>query len=150
MSRLNSIICPLGKGKIDLLQSRVIVFVTALLMMFFLYTENPIYMIIATLDTCIRAFLKPKSSPFGMIIAKLFALMDRQVITVNLAKKQFAARLGALCGLSSLLLFYFGFQLGAIVMTSFWMVLALLDALLNACLGCVIYSSLVLPFYTRQ
>ncbi len=152
LKRMNSIICPTGKAQIDNDVSRLTVFGTVLLMGAFLYTRQPAYMIIATLDTVIRGSLVPKYSVISMILSRIFSIFNRRIKKkkVSLAKKQFAARLGSLCGVCSVLFFYSGINSAALGLAGFWMVLAILDSVFNLCMGCIIYTYVVFPFYAKD
>lgn len=139
---MNAIFCPISKKKIDNNVSRLTVFFTVIFMVAFIYTKNPIYMIIATTDTAIRAWLDIKYSPLKWMALKGVNLIKVNPDNIDLAKKTFASRLGMLCGLASVLLYFLGFEWTSLFIAGFWLLLAILDAVFNFCLGCIIYTLL--------
>ena len=147
---MNSIICPISKKKIDNNGSRITVFISAIFMLAFIYTKHPFYMLIATADTLIRAVFHPRYSPMGMIASGILTLFDRSIKRIDLSKKQFAARLGMLCGIASIILFYLDLEPASLAIAIFWMLLAILDSVGNFCLGCILYTYVVFPFYVKQ
>ncbi|MFS4449009.1 DUF4395 domain-containing protein [Maribacter sp. 2307UL18-2] len=147
---MKSIICPISKEKVDNNQSRATVFISVIFMMVFIYTKNPALLVIATADTFIRAVFHPRYSPMGMIASGILNVLNRQVKKIDLSKKQFASRLGMLCGVTSILLFYLDLELASLTIAVFWMSLAILDSVFDFCLGCIIYTYVVFPFYMKK
>jgi len=144
---MNSIICPISTKRIDNNVSRITVFISVVFMAFFIYTRNPIYMIIVTIDTMIRAVIDVKYSPLKQMSSQAIRVMKWKEELIDLAKKIFASRLGMLCGVASILLFYFELETASFIVAAIWLVLGILDSVFNFCLGCIIYSYLVFPFY---
>lgn len=139
---MNTVFCPISNKKIDNNVSRLTVFFTVTFMTAFIFTRNPIYMIIATTDTAIRAWLDVKYSPLKWMASKAINSIKISPDTIDLAKKTFASRLGMLCGLVSVFFYFLGFEWTSLFVAGFWLLLAILDAVFNFCLGCVIYSLL--------
>jgi hypothetical protein len=65
------------------------------------------------------------------------------------APKVFASRLGFICGLLGCVFITLQIPLTAIVIIGIWTLLAILDSVLNFCVGCIIYNYLVFPFYNK-
>ena len=147
---MRQIICPISTEKIDNNVSRLTVFLNVLLMGIFIVTDNPIYLMLATMDTMIRAVLHTRYSPFKIISSFIIRLSGIQKKPISLAKKVFASRLGIICGLISLGFYYLDMPLVSLSIAAFWMSLSILDSVVNFCLGCIIYSYLVYPFYNRK
>ncbi len=142
---MNSIICPVSKEKIDKNESRVTVFISVIFMAAFIYTRHPAYMIFATTDTLIRAVFLAKYSLLSMMASRISRFFNWDAKKTGLAKKIFAARLGMLCGIMSIVLFYLDLELASLAIAGFWMFLAILDSLFDFCVGCIIYTYLILP-----
>ncbi|MDN5212985.1 DUF4395 domain-containing protein [Fulvivirgaceae bacterium BMA12] len=147
---MNSIICPVSKEKIDNYESRITVFISVIFMAAFIYTRHPAYMVLATTDTLIRAIFFARYSPMRMIASRIRRFFNGDAKKIGLAKKVFAARLGMLCGIISIALFYFNLEWASLAIAGFWMLLAILDSLFDFCLGCVIYTYLILPFHINK
>jgi len=147
---MNSIICPISKEKIDNNESRLTVFISVIFMMAFIYTKQPLYMAIATVDTLIRAVFHPKYSPIKIIASSIIDRFTWAPKKIDLAKKVFASRLGMLCGMASLVLFYMDLQSASLIIAGFWMLLAILDSVFDLCVGCIIYTYIVLPIHLKK
>ena len=143
----NTIICPISTEKIDSNVSRLSVFITAIFMILYLITLNPVYMAIATFDTMIRGVWDVKYSPVRMMSLRIVQVTKLKPKKINLDKKIFASRLGMLCGIISLILYYFNLEVASLIVAGMWMALAILDSVVDFCLGCIIYSYVVYPFY---
>ncbi|WP_040280320.1 DUF4395 domain-containing protein [Psychroserpens damuponensis] len=137
---MNTIICPISKEKIDNNVSRVTMFFSVVLMLTFIYTKNPIYILVATTDTLVRAWLNVKYSPIKWLATFIINRAKTSPVYIDLAKKVFASRLGMLCGVASVVLFYLNFESASFIITGFWAFLAILDSVFNFCLGCIIYT----------
>ena len=144
---MKGIVCPISTRKIDSNVSRLTIFFNVLLMVFFLLTQNPVFIGLVTLDYFIRAVLKVEYSPVRFVAYHFVSMLGLEKKPIGLAQKIFASRLGFLCALSSTILILLGFPAA-----SFWIALILvflstLDSVFNFCVGCLIYNYLIYPFY---
>jgi len=144
---MKNIICPISFEKIDSNVSRFTVLIGVLFIAAFIVTKEPLFMIIATVDTLIRAVFNAKYSPMNLASSKVIGLMKLEKKPIDSGKKIFASRLGMLCGIASLILFYANYEFGALIVAGFWAALAILDSVFNFCVGCIIYNYIVYPFY---
>jgi Domain of unknown function (DUF4395) len=144
---MNHLICPISTQRIDSNVSRITIFLNVVLMVVYIITKNPIFLYATTIDYFIRAFFKVEWSPIRYIaisLAKGFQLGSKPI---DLAQKIFASRLGFLCAIAGLILFYTGSFTASIVITAFLMTLSTLDSVGNLCVGCLIYNYIIYPFY---
>ncbi len=146
----NSVVCPISSEKIDLNVSRLTVFLNVVLMAIFVYTLNPIYLAIVTLDYFIRAALDGSYSPIRYLAAQIVSLLRLQTRPIGLSQKVFASRLGLLCAIASGIFLYTGNTTASIVSISFLLVLSFADSVLNICVGCLIYNYFVYPYYKNK
>lgn len=144
---IKDIVCPVSFEKIDSNVSRVTIFLNVILMAFFVFTLNPVFIGIVTIDYFTRAIVKVKYSPLRTIAIQISNLLKLDKKPINQAQKIFASRLGVICAVSSQILLLLGFSTAAIVITSILLILSTLDSVFNFCVGCFIYNYLVYPFY---
>ena len=144
---LKDVVCPVSFEKIDSNVSRMTIFINVILMVFFVFTLNPVFIAIVTLDYFIRATMEIKFSPIRFIALKIISLFKLHKKPINQAQKVFASRLGVLCAGSALVLLLLGFSTAALVIASILLILSILDSVFNFCVGCLIYNYLVYPFY---
>jgi len=142
-----NVVCPISTEKVDSNVSRLTIFTNVVLMALFLYTYNPIFIIIVSMDYLIRAFFSLKFSPIRYFALGITNMLNLKKKPINLAQKIFASRLGVLCAVSSTILFYAGQSTASLVVAGLLMALSILDSVFNFCVGCLIYNYLVYPFY---
>ncbi len=82
--------------------------------------------------------------------SRILNMVNWDAKKIDLAKKIFASRLGMLCGMISIALFYMDLKTASLTIASFWTLLAVLDSVFDFCLGCIIYSYVVLPFRIKK
>jgi hypothetical protein len=147
---VRSVICPISPERVNENTVRITGFFVSLLLAIYLVTGN-IYLIwVLVPDFYIRTFTPLKYSPLSgtaSIVARLFRL---PVIKIPKAPKIFAARLGFLLSLVIVLLHYSGMNLSSDIIAMLMMLFALLEAALNICVGCQVYTYLILPFYKKE
>jgi hypothetical protein len=109
-----------------------------------------IYFIIAiTIDYFIRAFTSLQYSPFSWLACQIARLFNLKEIQIDKAPKIFASRVGFLFALATVILYYFYPNISLIVGLSL-MGFALLESVFNFCVGCVVYSYIVLPIFKES
>lgn len=147
---LTALVCPISTEKIDSYLSRITIFLNVLLMLAFIVTLHPVYISIVVVDYFIRAFLKNKFSPVRFIAGFMRKVIKVQPKYVDLAPKLFAARLGFIFSFIAFILFITNNNLAAVGVTTFLMMLSILDSVFNFCLGCLVYNYFVFPFFNKH
>lgn len=66
------------------------------------------------------------------------------------APKVFASRLGFICAVLGVVFISMGMTLASTIVIAMFTVLAILDSVFNFCVGCLIYHTLVFPFYKKD
>lgn len=143
------VVCPVSKEKADSAVSRLTVLLNVVLMAGYFATRQPLIMVIVAGDCACRAFFRAGVSPLNWgakAIARSLRIVGKPV---DLAPKVFASRLGFVCAVASAALGFGQLMHASFAVTGLFMTLALLDAVCNFCVGCVIYTYLVLPLYRR-
>ena len=100
-------------------------------------------------DFFIRAFTNLKFSPISYASHFLSNALSLPVKLIDKAPKIFAARLGFLMTAVIAVLFIFDFKLASVVVSSLLVFFAGLEFVFAICIGCLIYTYLVLPFYKK-
>jgi hypothetical protein len=98
-------------------------------------------------DFFIRAFTEIKFSPINYISYYLSNALNLPVRLIDKAPKIFAARLGFLMTTLIAGLFISSFKIGSVVVAGMLVFFASLEFIFAICVGCLIYTYLVLPFY---
>lgn len=147
---MNSIICPISSERIDSNVSRLTVFLNVVMMMLFVVTSQPVFAFIAAFDYFVRAALDMKYSPFRRLSLAIINGLHLEKKPIGLAQKIFASRLGFLCAFAAAILALTGYTTASIYVAVFLMILSILDAVFNFCVGCLIYNYVVYPFYKNK
>jgi len=147
---LNNLVCPISIEQIDSYLSRTTVFLNVLLMLAYIITQNPVFLVLVVIDYLIRAFFDVKLSPIRLLAKIIRGFIKLEPKYIDLAPKVFAARLGFVFAFCAFLVFIFGFTLISIAITSFLMTLSILDSVFDFCLGCTVYHYFVFPFYSKK
>ncbi len=140
------LICPVSTEKTNERLTRLNAFFTILLAFSSFLFNTPVFLIILLLDFFIRAFTGGKYSPVCMISRLLLKFLGLAEKKIDKAPKIFAARMGFLMTLVITLLFFLNLNVSAMVVAGILVFLATLEFALGVCVGCLIYTYLVLPF----
>jgi len=116
----------------------------------FLFSKQPVLIIVVGIDYFIRALGYNKYSPFAIIAGQLSRLLGWKTKPLDKAPKMFASRLGFFCAALGLVLMFFELPVAAVTVIAMFAVLASLDALANYCVGCLIYHNLVFPYFGKD
>lgn len=143
------VVCPVSKKKADSAVSRLTVLLNVVLMGCYFATRQPLIMVVVAGDCACRAFFRAGVSPLNWLAKAIARTLRLSGKPVDLAPKVFASRLGFICAVASASLGFGHFMPASFVVTGLFMTLAALDAVCNYCVGCVIYTYLVLPLYRR-
>ncbi|MGE5432784.1 MAG: DUF4395 domain-containing protein [Syntrophomonadaceae bacterium] len=147
---MRSVICPMSPERVNENAVRVTGFLTAVFLSLYLFSENIYIILFLMLDFFIRTFTPLKYSPLSGLASSLTRLLRLPVIKIPKAPKIFAARLGFVFTLVIALLHYSGMSVSSAVLSLVLIVFALLEAALNICIGCQVYTYLILPFYKKE
>ena len=150
MKFAENVVCPISNVKLDVNLDRFAVFFNVLLMISFIVTRNPIFLGIVILDYSIRSIDKGMYSPTKLLATFLNRFIKIPPKMTDIAPKIFSYRLGVFASSMASLFHFVGFTFPSIVASSVLLSLMALDSFLGVCVGCYIYSYLVLPFYKRK
>lgn len=147
---MKNLICPISNEKIDSYVSQLTIFISVVLVVTFMLTQQPLYLYIAALDYCIRAFGNSRYSPLRLIAIGISKLIQWKPKMIDKAPKVFASRLGFLCLLAATIFFSVNMPVAAIGIAAMATSLFLLDALGIVCVGCLIYHHIVFPYFNKS
>ncbi|MBI9070887.1 MAG: DUF4395 domain-containing protein [Melioribacteraceae bacterium] len=145
-----NLICPVSDKKANAAELRIMAFLTSLLIIAYLITYNPVFILLAGSDLFIRSIMKPEYSPFKCMASKIFNLFNFKKKTTDLAPKIFAARCGVFISILTLVFHFLGFTITSYTAAAIFLSLSLLNSLFGICVGCFIYTSLVFSFYQKR
>lgn len=146
---MRQIICPVSKDKINEQIVRLNAIIGVLLITAGFAFNNSIFIIFLLVDFYIRAFTKVRYSPIGFISHWLTNTLRLGEKNIDKAPKIFAARLGFLMVLVISVLYLANASSGALIVGGIFVFFAMLEFALALCVGCIIYTYLVLPFYKQ-
>jgi len=146
---MKQLVCPVSEEKINEYVTRLNAFFTVLLVIAGFALNSVLFFIFLLADFYIRAFTNLKYSPISFASAKLANAFHLDKKPIGKAQKVFAARLGFVMTLAITILFYLNLPTAAIVVGGILAFFATLEFALAVCVGCIIYTYLVLPFYNK-
>lgn len=144
-----NIVCPISKDRIDSNVSRLTAFLNVLMMIAFIWTLNPIIIYIVAFDYGVRAFGYTRYSPVCFIANLISKILGWEPKMVDKAPKIFASRLGFVCAMFGSIFITLNMPVHATIVITIFAVLAVLDSVFNYCVGCIIYHTLVFPFFKK-
>lgn len=144
---MKHLVCPISEEKINEHVTRINAFLTVLLIIAGFVFQSVLFFIFLLADFYIRAFTQLKFSPISFVSAKLANALNLDKKPIAKAQKIFAARLGFIMTLAISILLYFNLTTAAVVIGGILVFFATLEFALAICVGCIIYTYLVLPFF---
>lgn len=145
---MNALICPISKNKVNRTVVRLTGFIVAMSVLAFALTGQPAIIALLAADFYIRAFTSLTISPVAWLAKTLTRTFHLKGEMIDQAPKLFASRVGFVFSASSTLLFLVS-PIASIGLALVLMGFALLESLFNFCVGCVVYTYIVLPLNNR-
>jgi len=143
---MNQLICPISADKVYDAIPRIVALSVVVLLVVFAIKPTILVPLFLLVDFALRSFEKGEYSLLTIVATKISTVTNIKGVQINKAPKVFAARLGLV-----LSLLIFGTYLLGFAQLSFALALVLgfcagLELVFNFCLGCYIYTYLILPF----
>lgn len=143
---MKQLICPISNEKINEQITRLNAII-GILFVLAGFAFNQIFPLIFLMaDFFIRAFTKAKFSPISFASHRLTNTLKLGQKEIDKAPKIFAARLGFLMMLGVVTLWISGLKFASLILSGALVFFAGLEFALAICVGCIIYTYLVLPF----
>jgi len=146
---MNNIICPISTEKVSKNIVRLTGFLVAISVLVYATTLQPIIIAVLLIDFTIRAFSIFKFSPLSYIACGIATLFKMKPNLIDKAPKLFAARVGIVFTVTAFVLYFISVPASVIVMLVL-MSFASLESIFDFCVGCVVYTYLVLPIHNRN
>lgn len=146
---MKNIVCPISDQRVNEYVTRINALLTLILVVLAFVLNSVFLLVFLMADFFIRAFTEIKFSPISYVSYNLTNVLSRSVRMIDKAPKIFAARLGFL--MTSLIagLFILNQSLAAMLVAGILIFFAALEFVFAICVGCMIYSYLILPFYKK-
>lgn len=146
---MNSLICPVSKEKVNKSVVRITALFIATFVVVYALTGNLYFILGITIDFVIRAFTSAKFSPLSFLAHKTAYLLKIKPQSIDKAPKLFASRVGFLFSVATIALFPIN-PVASVIVSLILMSFALLEAVFDFCMGCVVYTYVVLPLNSRK
>ncbi len=144
---MKQLICPVSNEKVNEQITRLNAILGILLVIAAFAFHSVLFLVILSADFFIRAFTGLKFSPISFASHWLTNTLKLGEKSIDKAPKIFAARMGFLMTVAISILLISGATTGALIVGGILVFLAFLEFALAICVGCIIYTYLILPFY---
>jgi hypothetical protein len=146
---MKNLVCPISDQRVNEQVTRLNAMFTIGIVVLAFVLNSVLLFIFLMADFFIRAFTEIKFSPINFASHYMSHALNLPIRMIDKAPKVFAARLGFLMTTVIAGLFIFSFKIASVVVASILIFFASLEFLLAVCVGCMIYTYLVLPFYKK-
>ncbi len=147
MKIMKQLLCPISDERINEKITRINALLGILFIVAGFATNSIFFFIFLLADFYVRAFTKTKFSPISYVSHRMANALHLQKKSIDKAPKIFAARIGFFMTLTIAVLLLLELHTAAIVVGAILVFFAALEFALAICMGCILYTYLVLPFY---
>jgi hypothetical protein len=144
-----ALLCPISPLRVGETTARLTGLLAAALIGIYALTGAGAIMLALAIDYGIRAGTRWRHSPLSWLAARLVRMLRLPDRPIDKAPKLFAARVGLLFALASGLLTLLD-PPSALVVALALLGFALLESVLNICVGCLVYTYVMLPLFTKR
>lgn len=144
---MKNILCPISNERINESVTRANALIGILLLLAGFISNSAFFFILLLTDFYIRAFTKAKFSPISYLSHLMVNALKLDKKPIDKAPKIFAARIGFVMTMVVIVLFLFNLQTAALIVGGILIFFASLEFALAICMGCILYTYLILPFY---
>ena len=144
---MKQLVCPVSEERISEQVTRLNAFFGIILVIAGFVFNTVFFFVFLLADFYIRAFTKARFSPISYLSHSMVNALNLSKRSIDKAPKIFAARIGFLMTLAIALLFVFQINTAALVVAGILVFFAALEFALAICMGCIIYTYIILPFY---
>lgn len=146
---MKNLICPISDQRVNEQVTRFNAMFAVIFIAFAFILNSVFLLIFLTADFFIRAFTELKFSPISFAGYYLSNALSLPVKMIDKAPKVFAARLGFLMTTVIAMLFIINLKVAAVIVAGVLVFFATLEFVFAICVGCTIYTYLILPFYKK-
>ena len=146
---MKNLVCPISDQRVNEHVTRINALLTIVVVVLaFVFNSHFLFAFLMA-DFFIRAFTEIKFSPIAFTSHYVSNALSLSIKLIDKAPKIFAARLGFLMTTIIAGLFVFNLPAASMVVAAMLIFFAGLELLFAVCVGCMIYTYLVLPFYKK-
>lgn len=146
MAEITNITCPVSAKRINENVARAAAAYVIIFSITGIVLNNYLLLALLGVDFAIRAFTKGNASPVRFLALQTVRLLHIKNKPVDAAPKKFAAGVGMVFCAAIAVLLYADLPTAAYVMGSILLICAVLESAAGICVGCIVYTLLVLPF----
>ena len=147
---MKNLICPISDLRVNEYVTRISALL-AIVVIVLAFVLNSVFLFAFLMaDFFIRAFTEIKFSPISFVSHNVSNALSLSVKMIDKAPKIFAARLGFLMTTVIAGLFILNMPIASMIVAGLLIFFAALEFVFAICVGCMIYTYLVLPFYKKQ
>ncbi len=146
---LGKLVCPISNVRIDRNVVRVNGFITTLLLLLYVYTRSPWFVVPIGLDYVLRAQMDGPASPMARLAQLMARALGVPYRALDKAPKVFASRIGA-CFAMGAATAHFAAPAVAPWVAGTLAVFTMLESVFDLCVGCVVYTYVALPLYRAR
>jgi hypothetical protein len=144
---MKNLVCPISDQRVNEQVTRLNALFTILLVVMAFVLNSVLLFAFLMADFFIRAFTEMKFSPISYTSHSVRNALSLSVKMIDKAPKIFAARMGFLMSTVIAVLFILNFKTASMVVAGILIFFATLEFAFGICVGCLIYTYMILPFY---
>lgn len=147
---MKNIVCPISQDRISEHIPRINAFFTIAGFIAYLLTGILPIAILLAFDFLARGYGKPQYSLISRLSNQVDTVLKINSAKIDLAPKQFAAKLGGFMSLAIITFHIFGLGAVANTLSIIIVLLASLELVFNLCVGCYLYTWIALPLLNKK
>ena len=147
MKNMKQLICPISNEHINEKVTRLNALLGVIIIVTGFVFNSVIIFALLTADFYTRAFSNARFSPVSYLSHRMANALNLERKEIDKAPKVFAARMGFVMSLTITVLMLLQFNTAAFAVGGILVFFASLEFALAICMGCIIYSYIILPFY---
>lgn len=144
---IKQLVCPISNEFINERVTRINALLGILLIITGILFNSVIFMAFLAADFYTRAFSHAKYSPISYVSNRMVNALNLNKKEIDKAPKIFAARIGFLMSLTITVLMLLQLNTAVYFVGGILIFFASLEFALAICMGCILYTYLVIPFY---
>lgn len=146
---MKNLVCPISDQRVNEQVTRINALLTIVVLVLAFVLNSVLLLAFLMADFFIRAFTEMKYSPISFTSHSVRNALSLSVKMIDKAPKIFAARLGFLMSTIIAVLYILNYTVASAAIAGILIFFATLEFAFGICVGCLIYTYLILPFYKK-
>lgn len=147
---MKNLVCPISDQRVNEQVTRINALLTVVVVVLAFVLNSVWLLAFLMADFFIRAFTDVKYSPISFTSHSVRNALSLSVKMIDKAPKIFAARMGFMMSTMIAIFYIFNLTAAAVIVASVLIFFATLEFAFGICVGCMIYTYLILPFYKSK